>query len=87
MESRRSIANLSQALMINRNTVSYHVKRMQTSGLIDREETDGLRLVRASEGHDEGLANALATPMTPKTALPPPQGLNITNSIDTKGGS
>jgi DNA-binding transcriptional ArsR family regulator len=43
------IAHLTRALMINRNTISYHVKRMQTSGLVERVGSNGLRVSRIME--------------------------------------
>jgi DNA-binding transcriptional ArsR family regulator len=45
------IAHLSQALMMNRHTISYHIKRMQTNGLVERIERNGLRLSPIAEEH------------------------------------
>ena len=54
------IAHLTQALMINRNTISYHVKRMQTSGLVERVGRNGLRL--SPINRREELADFIANP-------------------------
>ena len=84
-----SITHVTEALMMNRNTVSYHIKRLQTSGLIEREETSGLRLVRAGEDHTEGLLGAVDTHAPSKISLTHPQGkfLTINGSVDGIGGS
>jgi predicted transcriptional regulator len=66
------ITHVTRALMMNRNTVSYHIKRMQTSGIVEREETDGLRLARTGDDHGEGLAHVIPNPTASKidVALP-----------------
>ena len=56
------IAQLSQALMMNRHTISYHIKRMQTSGLVERVERNGLRLSPIAEDHGERLTHLIASP-------------------------
>ena len=60
------ITHLPQALMMNRNTVSYHIKRMQTSGLVERVETNGLRLAHTNDDPGEGLAQVIAPPIAPR---------------------
>ena len=50
------ITHLTKALMINRNTISYHIKRLQTSGLVERVGGNGLRLSPVVEDHGQGLA-------------------------------
>jgi DNA-binding transcriptional ArsR family regulator len=57
------IAHLSQALMMNRHTISYHIKRMQTSGLVERVERNGLRLSPIAENHGERLTHLIASPV------------------------
>jgi DNA-binding transcriptional ArsR family regulator len=57
------ITHVARALMMNRNTVSYHIKRMQTRGLVERVERNGLRLARTGDDHGEGLAHVIANPM------------------------
>jgi len=60
------IAHLTQALMINRNTISYHIKRMQTNGLVERVG-NGLRLSPIVEDHGEELADFIANPVTSRS--------------------
>jgi len=48
------IVHLAEALRMNRHTISYHVKRMQTSGLVERVERKGLRLSPIVEDRGEG---------------------------------
>jgi len=85
-----NVTNMTQALTMNRNTLSYHIKRMQTCGLIEREETNGLRLVHTYEDHGEGLTYNLTTPMdAAKTDLIHFHSKfpNITNNVDAVGES
>jgi len=84
-----NITSVTRALTMNRNTVSYHIKRLQTSGLIEREQTHGLRLVRTSEDHGEGLMGAVETHVPSKISLTPPQGkfLSINDRVNGIGGS
>ena len=55
------IVDLSQALMMNRHTISYHIKRMQTSGLVERLERNGLRLSPIAEDHEERPTHLIAS--------------------------
>jgi DNA-binding transcriptional ArsR family regulator len=66
------ITHVTHALMMNRNTASYHIKRMQTSGLIERVERNGLRLTPTGDDLGEGLAPVIANPMASRidVALP-----------------
>jgi predicted transcriptional regulator len=65
------ITQLTRALTMNRNTVSYHIKRMQTSGLVERVETNGLRLAHTGDDHGEGLTHVIANPMASRIDVPP----------------
>ena len=56
------IAHLTQTLMINRSTISYHIKRMQKSGLIEKIERNGLRVSSGAENHERGLERFVANP-------------------------
>ena len=84
-----SITHVTRSLMMNRNTVAYHVKRLQTSGLIEREETNGLRLVRTLEHQGDGLTDNLVTPMASRIDLTPLQGkvVNISGNVESVRGA
>jgi DNA-binding transcriptional ArsR family regulator len=66
------ITNVTRALMMNRNTASYHIKRMQTSGLVERVERDGLRLARTGDVQG-GLVPVIANPMASRIELALPK--------------
>ena len=61
---------------------------MQATGLIEREETNGLRLVRKGN-EDEGLTDAITTPMASRIDPTLPQGKfpSVASSVDRAGGS
>jgi len=85
-----NVPDMTQALIMNRNTLSYHIKRMQTCGLIEREEANGFRLVHTSEDHGEGLTDNLTTPSeATKTDLTHLNSKfpNIISNVDAVGGS
>lgn len=61
------IAHMTEDLMINRSTISYHIKRMQTSGLIERVGTNGLRLSPILRDQREALANSIESPVASRS--------------------
>ena len=57
------IAHLTRALMMNRSTISYHIRRMQTTGLIEKIERNGLRVSPRVENHERGSAGLVVNPV------------------------
>jgi Mn-dependent DtxR family transcriptional regulator len=76
---------------MNRNTVSYHIKRMQTNGLVERLERNGLRLASTGDDHGEGLQHAIANPMASRIdvaldgAVSSPPGTVVEASGEAQG--
>jgi len=59
------ITSVTQALTMNRNTVSYHIKRLQTNGLVEKLQSNGLRLTTAGDDYGQGLPHTTINHMSP----------------------
>jgi DNA-binding transcriptional ArsR family regulator len=85
------ITHVTRALTMNRNTVSYHIKRMQTNGLVERLERNGLRLASTGDDHGEGLQHAIANPMASRSdvaldgAVSSPPGTVLETTVEASG--
>jgi DNA-binding transcriptional ArsR family regulator len=58
------ISDVTQALTINRNTVAYHIKRLETNGYVERLQSNGLRLATAGYDNEQAWSDAIANPVT-----------------------
>jgi DNA-binding transcriptional ArsR family regulator len=59
------ITNVTRALTMNRNTVSYHIKRLQTNGFVEKLQSNGLRLTITGGDYGQGLPHTMANHMPP----------------------
>ena len=78
------IAHLSQALMMNRHTVSYHIKCMLTNGLVERVERNSLRLSSIAENQGERLTYLIANPVAPEELTNSKQEACLVNSTNSE---
>ena len=78
------IAHLSQALMMNRHTVSYHIKCMLTNGLVERVERNSLRLSPIAENQGEGLTHLIANSVAPEELTNRKQEACLINSTNSE---